>query len=47
MKTGDKLAPAEIAGLVVIVLILLFFPYKWITGHHQDNIANSYYHDGK
>jgi hypothetical protein len=47
MKTGDKFSPAEIAGLIVIGLILLFFPYKWITEHHRDDVANSYYHDGR
>jgi hypothetical protein len=47
MKTEDKLSRAELAGLIVIVLIMLFFPYKWIKEHHRDNIANSYYHDGR
>jgi hypothetical protein len=44
MENKEKLSIYEIAGLVVIVLIMLYFPYKMITEHHLDNIANSYYH---
>jgi hypothetical protein len=44
MKTENKLSLPEIIGLAVIVLILLYFPYKMITEYIQDNIANSYYH---
>ena len=44
MKTENKLSLPEIIGLIVIVLILLYFPYKMITEHILDNIANSYYH---
>ncbi len=44
MKTENKLSLPEIIGLIVVVLILLYFPYKMITEHFLDNIANSYYH---
>jgi len=47
MEKENKFSPFEIIGLIVIVLIFLYFPYKMITEHGQDNIANSYYHDGK
>ena len=47
MEKQDKFSPFEIVGLIVIALILLYFPYKWITEHEQDNVAMSYYHDGK
>jgi len=47
MDSENKLSIAEIIGFIVIALILLYFPYKMITEHQQDNIANSYYHDGR
>jgi hypothetical protein len=43
----DKLGLSEIVGLLIIVLILLYFPYKMISEHAQDVTAMSYYHDGK
>ena len=47
MEKENKFGVFEIIGLIIIVLIFLYFPYKMITEHNQDNIANSYYHDGK
>ena len=47
MEQENKFSLVEIIGLIVIVLILLYFPYKMIAEHQQDNIANSYYHDGR
>jgi len=47
MDSENKLSIAEIIGFIVIALILLYFPYKMITEHQQDNIANSYYHNGR
>ena len=39
----DKLSGFEVAGLIIIVLIFLYFPYKMISEHLKDNKANSYY----
>jgi hypothetical protein len=47
MEKDNKFSLIEIIGLIVIVLIFLYFPYKMISEHQQDSIANSYYHDGK
>jgi hypothetical protein len=47
MEKSDKLSPSEIAGLIVILLILLYFPYKMITEHQLDIAANSHYHAGR
>jgi hypothetical protein len=47
MANENKLSPAELAGLLLIALILLFFPYLMINEHSQDAVANSYYHDGR
>ncbi len=47
MAEENTLNTAEIAGLILIVLILLFFPYLMINEHAQDIIANSYYHNGR
>jgi len=47
MASENKLSIAEIVGFIVIALILLYFPYKMIVEHQQDNVANSYYHDGR
>lgn len=47
MEKQDKFRPFEIVGLIVIALILLYFPYKCVTEHEQDNVAMSYYHEGK
>ncbi len=47
MDEREKLGVAEKIGLIIIVLILLYLPYKMIAEHRLDNIANSYYHDGK
>jgi hypothetical protein len=44
-EKNDKLT--EIIGLCIIVLILLYFPYKMINEHEKDVIAMSYYHDGR
>lgn len=43
----NKLTTSDIIGLAVIVIILLYFPYHMIAEHHLDNIANSYYHNGR
>jgi hypothetical protein len=43
MNTENKLTIAEIAGLIVIVLVLLYFPYKMISEKTMDNQANSHY----
>ena len=47
MATEEKLSGAELAMLAVIVLILLFFPFKMVSEHQQDATAMSYYHEGK
>jgi hypothetical protein len=47
MEKENKFSAFEIICLIVIVLIFLYFPYKMITEHIQDNVANSYYHDGR
>jgi hypothetical protein len=47
MADENKLAPADIAGLIVIVAILLYFPYLMISEHSLDAIANSFYHNGR
>jgi len=47
MAEKEKLSMADIIGLILIVLILLYFPYQMIREKEQDNIANSYYHDGR
>jgi hypothetical protein len=47
MANEEKLGGADFAALAVIVLILLFFPYKMISEHQQDVTAMGYYHDGK
>jgi hypothetical protein len=46
-EKNDKLGLTEIIGLCIIVLILLYFPYKMINEHEKDVIAMSYYHDGR
>ncbi len=46
-EKDDKLGLSEITGLLVIALILLYFPYKMISGHARDVTAMSYYHEGK
>jgi hypothetical protein len=43
MDKENKLTVVEVIGLIVVVLILLYFPYKMVTEHLMDNIANSYY----
>ena len=47
MANEEKPGGADLAMLIVIVLILLFFPYKMISEHQQDATAMSYYHDGR
>lgn len=47
MADENKLNTAEIAGIILIVLILLFFPYLMINEHALDVVANSYYHNGR
>lgn len=47
MENENKLNTLEIAGLVVIVLIMLYFPCLMISEHIQDNMANSYYNNGR
>ena len=47
MEKQQKLSPVELAGLIIIALILLFLPYTMVTQHAQNVKANSYYHDGK
>jgi hypothetical protein len=47
MKKDDKFSPFEIVGLVAIILIFLYFPYKMITEHELDSIAMGYYHNGR
>ena len=47
MANEEKLSGADLPMLIVIVLILLFFPYKMISEHQQDTTAMSYYHNGK
>ena len=43
MNKENKFTVAEMIGLIVIVLILLYIPYKMVTEHILDNKANSYY----
>jgi hypothetical protein len=47
MSSEYKFTASELAGLAVIVLILLFFPYLMISEHAQDVVAMSYYHNGR
>jgi len=47
MADDEKLSGTDMGLLAVIVLILLFFPYKMVSEHQQDVTAMSYYHDGK
>jgi hypothetical protein len=47
MANEEKLSGADLAMLAVIVLILLFFPYKMMSEHQQDATAMSYYHNGR
>lgn len=47
MANEEKLSGTDLAMLAVIVLILLFFPYKMVNEHQQDARAMSYYHNGK
>jgi hypothetical protein len=47
MEEECKFSIFEIVGLVVIALVILYFPYKMIIEHGQDAIANGYYHDGR
>jgi hypothetical protein len=47
MADEKKLNTAELAGIVLIAVILLFFPYLMINEHAHDVIANSYYHNGR
>lgn len=39
----DKFSSFDMAGLIIIILILLYFPYKMVNEHLKDNIAKSYY----
>jgi hypothetical protein len=43
MDSNHKPSAAEVAGLVLIVLILLYFPYLMITEHVADVAAMSHY----
>ena len=43
MEKDNKPNTALPVILVVIVLILLYFPYVMITQHAADVVANSYY----
>jgi hypothetical protein len=47
MAEDEKLSGTDLAMLAVIVLILLFFPYKMVSEHQQDGTAMSYYHNGR
>ncbi len=47
MANEEKLAGADLAMLAVIVLILLFFPFKMVSEHQQDATAMSYYNESK
>jgi hypothetical protein len=47
MANEEKPSGAEPAMLVVIILILLFFPFKMISEHQQDATAMSYYRNDK
>jgi hypothetical protein len=47
MANENKLSIYEIGLLIVIMLIVLYFPYLMIAEHAQDVIANSYYHNGR
>ena len=47
MANEEKLSGTDLAMVTVIVLILLFFPYKMISEHQQDATAMSYYHNGR
>jgi hypothetical protein len=47
MADEPKVNPADLAVLIVIVLILLYFPYIMISEHSQDAIANSFYSNGR
>ncbi len=44
MPKEEKLSGTELTLLIVIVLILLFFPCKMVNEHRQDVKAMSYYH---
>jgi hypothetical protein len=39
----ERLSSFDMAGLIIIVLIFLYFPYKMVNEHLKDNIAKSYY----
>jgi hypothetical protein len=47
MANEEKLSAADLAAVAVIVLILLFFPFKMASEHQQDATAMSYYHNGR
>jgi hypothetical protein len=47
MANEEKPIGTDLAMLIVIALILLFFPYKMMSEHQQDVTAMSYYHNGK
>jgi hypothetical protein len=47
MKIEYKFDVYDVAGLAIVILILLYFPYQMIIQHSLDNIANSYYHLGR
>jgi hypothetical protein len=39
----EKLTVFDMAGLIIIVIIFLYFPSKMVNEHINDNKANSYY----
>lgn len=43
METISKPAGTDWAGLIIIVLILLYFPSNMVAQHAEDVKANSYY----
>ncbi len=43
METERKPVAADIAGLIVIVLIMLYFPINMVAQQAIDVKANSYY----
>ena len=43
MNPDNKLSPAELTGLLLIVLILLYFPIEMISEHAIDVTAMSHY----
>ena len=47
MANEEKPGGPDLAMLIVIVLILLFFPYKMMSEHQQDVTAMDYYNNGK